>query len=93
MRKQPLLFILLVTGYFFRLDVAWAQNLIFEKHFGGGGDDGIYDLVVDQNNDIYVLGWYSGQVDLDPGAGVDLANGFGNRDIFLTKYDSNGSYL
>jgi hypothetical protein len=93
MIKQSLLFILLVTGYFFRLDVACAQNLIFEKHFGGGGDDGIYDLVVDQNNDIYVLGWYSGQVDLNPGAGVDLANGFGNRDIFLAKYDSNGNYL
>jgi hypothetical protein len=70
-----------------------AQSLDFFKTMGGTGDDGAYDLVVDLDRNIYLLGWYTGVVDLDPGPGASNVSGFGNRDIFLAKYDSVGNHI
>lgn len=68
-------------------------KLDFVKTLGGTGDDGAYDLVIDNNGNIYVLGWYTGSIDLNPSMTTNFTPAFGNRDIFLAKYDSIGNYI
>lgn len=85
--KILLLFLVLGHGN------VYSQSLDFFKTLGGTGDDGAYDLAIDTDKSIYVLGWYSGTIDLDPGPGVSIVSGYGDRDIFLAKYDSVGNFV
>lgn len=73
--------------------IGFAQDLQFYRAIGGTQDDGLYDLVTDQYGNIFVIGWFSGTIDLDPGAQVLNANSNGNRDIFFSKYDSSGNHI
>ncbi|MBL7924693.1 MAG: hypothetical protein JNL88_10890, partial [Bacteroidia bacterium] len=87
---KPSLIRFVFTLYLSALTVfcATAQELDFVKTMGGAGDDGLYDLVTDNDKNIYVIGWFSITCDLDPGAGTSLMASNGNRDITLAKYDS-----
>jgi len=51
-----------------------------------------YDITAAPNGDIFVCGYFQGNADLDPGAGVDSKTGFGNWDAFVSKFNSNGVY-
>ena len=77
----------------FMSKIGLAQDLQFYRAIGGSQDDGLYDLVTDQEGNIFVIGWFSGTIDLDPGAQVLNANSNGNRDIFFSKYDSSGNHI
>jgi hypothetical protein len=80
-------------------------NIIFTENFGGvnagAGGDGtrLEDLDVDVNGNIYVIGYFYGNVDLDPGTGVvsynSLIGSFGDpsADMFLSKFNSNGQFV
>ncbi|MBK9981589.1 MAG: SBBP repeat-containing protein [Saprospiraceae bacterium] len=79
-----------------KLDV--NGNFLWAKQFRGDADvdDLINDysnsIVVDANNNVYITGYFTGQVDFDPGLGVyDLnsSNGIG----FVSKLDSMGNYV
>jgi hypothetical protein len=69
--------------------------------FGGGSRDEVNGMNIDQNNNVYITGYFRGSnVDLDPGAGVaNLTSngesgsevGYGG-DIVVAKYDANGQY-
>lgn len=48
--------------------------------------------VVNNSNDIYVLGHYSDTVDFNPNAGVNNNTSNGQSDIFLLKLDNNGNF-
>ncbi|OJJ21262.1 hypothetical protein BKI52_11905 [marine bacterium AO1-C] len=60
---------------------------------GGTGRDVVNDLVLDNNNDIYVTGFFAGtNVDFDPGTGV--ANMTGTKlQFYIAKYSNNGAYV
>lgn len=45
-----------------------------------------------KGNDVYLIGVFNGQVDFDPGVGVDTLNSDVNTNMFLTKLDVNGNY-
>ncbi|MBK7966356.1 MAG: hypothetical protein IPK10_14450 [Bacteroidetes bacterium] len=49
--------------------------------------------MIDHNGNIYVLGWCTGSIDLDPSAVSNFTSAYGDRDIFLAKYDSVGNYI
>lgn len=51
-------------------------------------------MVIDNNGNIYLVGWFSGTADLDPSPNTFnlTANGLSN-DIFLAKYDTNGTLV
>lgn len=49
--------------------------------------------VVADGTNIYVLGYFSGTVDFDPGAGTQNLTSLGQSDIFVQKFDSNGNML
>lgn len=55
----------------------------------GGNSDPILDLAIDQDNNVYSVGWYEGVVDFpDPGGGIIPSTG--GRDGFVAKYTSSG---
>ncbi len=92
------------AAYIMKLDangnLVWAkmlEPLLTAANFQSKGTS----IKVDNNNNVYVTGDFSGTVDFDPGAGVfnmtsalDLGNiGIGSNDAFLLKLDSNGNFI
>ncbi|HNU34945.1 MAG TPA: T9SS type A sorting domain-containing protein [Bacteroidia bacterium] len=83
------------TGRFCFAKYNLLGNLLFVKIAGSGGGNG-RSMVVDTNENIYIIGLFAGIVDFDPG--IDTANlvvtgsGF-SADIFFAKYDNNGNYV
>lgn len=51
------------------------------------------DVVVDSQDNVYVVGHFSGTIDFDTGEGVAERTASGNNDIFIAKYDAYGSYV
>ena len=49
-------------------------------------------VAVDDSGNVYVTGWFRLTGDFDPGTGVDNHTSNGNRDAFLSKFDSSGTF-
>lgn len=62
---------------------AWNAN-VFEEY---------KSLTLDKNGNAYVTGYFSGQVDLDPGPGEVYRTATGSRDVFLSKFNSDGDFV
>lgn len=68
---------------------------------GSGAEDGAHAVVIDNNEDVVVTGYYRNTVDFDPGVGTNnlIANGFTGTnvgfggDIFVAKYSSIGNHI
>ena len=60
---------------------------------GNAGSRGGSNLKVDNQNDIYVIGYYTDTTDFDPGAGTTNLVSNGSYDMFLEKLDSNGQMI
>lgn len=52
-----------------------------------------HSIVVDEDNNSYVTGFFNLSMDFDPGAGVDTHSSNGASDVFITKYDPLGNLL
>ena len=48
---------------------------------------------LDQYNNIYITGVYSGTVDFDPGQNVNNLIGNSEYNIYFAKYDADGNYI
>ncbi|MEP7238710.1 MAG: hypothetical protein ABI685_12615, partial [Ferruginibacter sp.] len=88
---------LTATGSY--MDIFFAKysntgNFIWAKSVGGGGvEDTPTDLVIDNNNNIYLCGFIDLAADFDPSAAVaTVTSNGGGGDIFLAKYNSSGAY-
>ena len=68
-------------------DYLWAMNL------GGTSYDEAHDILLDENNNVYLTGFFRGECDFDPGPGDASIYTNGINDIFLAKYSSDGNYL
>jgi hypothetical protein len=77
--------------YILKLD----QHGIFEwaSVVGGSGVDFANDIELDDNQNIYISGAFSGSVDFDPFTGVTYLGGAGSSDVFVAKYDKNGQFI
>lgn len=60
--------------------------------WGGKEDDWGRGVVVDNQGDIYILGQFKGDIDLDPGIGIDKHASTGGFDIFVVKVDKQGYF-
>ncbi|MFX1285908.1 MAG: SBBP repeat-containing protein [Promethearchaeota archaeon] len=65
--------------------------LTYSTYIGGSLDDIANDIALDSFNNIYITGWTKS---LDfPSQNVSSPTHIGNRDVFVTKLSSNGSFL
>lgn len=69
-----------------------SGNFIWVKTFGSVNYDYNRALNIDNSNNIYLPGTFTGSIDFDPGNGVEIltANSF---DVFLVKLNSDGEFV
>ncbi|HPD19870.1 MAG TPA: hypothetical protein PLV95_01370 [Candidatus Pacearchaeota archaeon] len=68
-------------------------RLIWGFALGSVGADAPNSLKVDNEGNIYLAGYFGGQMDVDPSPEEKLINSGTGRDGFLIKYDKNGNLL
>jgi hypothetical protein len=69
-----------IAKYTANVDFVWARSIASVN-----GEEGS-DMTVNSNGEIIFTGRSSGNLDLDPGAGSFISNGFGDGDIIIAKY-------
>jgi len=69
---------------FINTNIGWAQT------WGGTGIDSANAVKVDAWNNVYVTGQFSGNVDFNPGVGIE--NHYAEQGAFLTKFDPMGEF-
>jgi Beta-propeller repeat len=92
--RNFVLIIGLAVFFLFYGEIAHAEAIYsYTKTIGGNDHDFGQSVAVDSSGNVYITGSFRGTVDFDPGAGTDNHTSAGEEDIFLTKFDSNGSYV
>ncbi|MBU1022842.1 hypothetical protein KKB99_01035, partial [bacterium] len=81
----------MVDIFFSKFDTNGA--FIWAQTWGGIHDDCGVAIDADNSGNIYVMGDFIYSVDFDPGPGEDWHISGGSRDIFLSKFDSNGNFI
>lgn len=69
-----------------------AGNPVFAKTLGSTQTDDLTDLEL-FNDEIFITGYFQGQMDFDPGNGTSNLTPGGSSDAFYAKYTSNGNYV
>ncbi|HLP88021.1 MAG TPA: SBBP repeat-containing protein [Nostocaceae cyanobacterium] len=67
-------------------------QLIWAKNLGGSNRDRGNSIAVDSMGNVYTTGYFEGTADFDPGSGTSNLTSNGDRDIFISKLNSNGSF-
>jgi len=75
--------------FMLKLDI--DGKYIWNKTFGGNGNEKSYALCTDQNNNIFILGTFTGRTDFKYSEGKDIIKSKGNKDVFLTKIKNNAA--
>jgi hypothetical protein len=70
-----------------------AGNFVWVKSAGGSGIESGNDIKIDAAGNIYTTGYFNGTVDFDPGPGTFTLSSQGVNDIYITKWNSSGSFL
>ena len=60
--------------------------------WGGGHTNGGHAVAADDSDNIYVTGWFVYSVDFDPGPGSETYSSNGERDAFVSKFDTDGNH-
>jgi hypothetical protein len=68
-------------------------NYVWAKSIGGNGFDQAYGVAVDNNDNVYVTGYFVNSADFNSGASPAILTSAGLNDAFLAKYDANGNYV
>lgn len=70
-----------------------SGNFIWVKQIAGTSDDIAQGLVIDPNGNLYIVGYFRGTADFDPGTGVfNLTASAGHDDAFIVKLDNTGNF-
>ena len=68
-------------------DYVWAYRFgNIERNRGN-------DIIVDENGDVYITGYFEGTVDFNPGTGTEELTSMGIVDMFVLKLDNDGNFL
>jgi hypothetical protein len=72
-----------------------AGELIWARSFGGPGFDNLIDIALDGFGHLLLTGGFSGNMDADPGPGTFIlpAPGANRRDVFVSKWDTSGTFI
>jgi len=76
-----------ITHSFAQISHVWTKNM------GSTGNDYGSGLVLDNNDNIITVGYFSGTVDFNPGSGIFNLTSNGNKDVYIQKLDNNGNFL
>lgn len=68
-------------------DFVWVKGIL------GLGYDRSTGIGIDNDNNIYVGGYFDDLLDLDPGAPLNTVNAYGYNDIYLIKLDPQGNFV
>ncbi len=66
----------------------WAKGIGSSSNDEGNGID-----IDDFNESVFVIGTFSGTIDLDPGAGTQNSTSVGSTDVFMLKLNAAGDYI
>ncbi len=72
---------------------AQAPNWQWARGVGGLVDDMGLNVAIDQFDNVYTTGYYSGTVDFDPGAGIFNLTASGGTDVYILKLDNAGNFI
>jgi Secretion system C-terminal sorting domain/SprB repeat len=82
-------FLTLVIGILFYPVMILSQDLISVKGFGGSGDNRVFKAAIDNQNNVYLVGYFNGTVN----AGANFTAYGSGYDAYVSKYDANGNLL
>lgn len=68
-----------------------SGQLVWAKGIGGSGDDEGKDIAIDNSGNIYLLGNFSSVVDFDPSINLALKTSQGASDVFIAKFNNDGT--
>ncbi len=79
----------------FALKLDNAGNFIWAKGWGGVNQENTSDLSVDAAGNVFITGFFSTNVDFDPGAGTYtlVTTPYNTNDGFLLKLDASGNFV
>lgn len=81
----------LSDGYILKLDN--FGNFMWARSFGSAMADFALNIILDSNNNPYIIGSFANTVDFNPGTGVYNLTSTGGYDIFAAKLKSNGNFV
>ncbi|MGX7668408.1 SBBP repeat-containing protein, partial [Flavobacterium pedocola] len=70
-----------------------AGSYLWAKNMGGASNEYGNSIALDSSSQLFITGFLGGSADFDPSAATDNLTTFGNSDVFIAKYDTNGNYL
>lgn len=70
-----------------------SGNFIWATQIGGSMSDVGTAILIDTFNDLYITGRFSGAIDFNPGLGMFGLASAGGEDLFITKFDTSGSFI
>ncbi len=68
-------------------------NFVWAKSIGGSSSDSAFSISIDNQNNVYMTGYFNDTVDFDPGNGTANLTSSGDEDIFILKTESNGNFV
>lgn len=68
-------------------EIVWVRSLTGTGYAFG------YGITVDNSENVYVTGYFSGSIDFDPNGGDNTITSVGGKDIFILKLDSDGNLV
>ncbi len=74
------------------MGMASAQELQYSNHYTSSFAS-VRDMVSDASGNIYLVGFFNGTVDFDPGAGITNLTSNGGPDIFVKKLDASNNLV
>ncbi len=79
------------NGYLLKLNN--LGGYIYAKNMASGNSSVCNDLTFDEDNNIYVIGSFTGTIDLNPDSdGVENYTSANSTDVFITKLNNEGSF-
>jgi len=71
-----------------------SGNYIWAKSIGSTSFyDRSFSITIDDSNNVYIIGYFDGTADFDPGTGIANLTPVGSLALFFAKYDSSGNYI
>ncbi len=67
--------------------------LVWAKQMGGTGIDGASSITADTSGNLYIIGYFHGTADFDPGPATYNLTSAGNQDVFILKLDASGNFV